>query len=453
MSGRDGLESRTLETTAAAAFSPQPGAPLRAALIQEMWWAWVKEWPVQAPHERLYLYLRFDGADPVKVEAAVRALIARHDTLRSRFTPQDGQLTLNLTSADEFRIERERLESADEGQLAEARQRFAAEPLRIDAPWLIRARIVEAPGVALLCLVFHHMVFDARSRVLVEQELRAAVEGEVPAGRPQQFTDWAAWEQAWAADDGRALTAHWRRWLTEAPALANPAGGELAWRPGHKVYWEFEIGGEPAARLKAMVAPSTPFRALLAATAIAAARWSGQHRVVIRVVGDLRTSRPLADMVGNLVCTDILALDVPEAPDVAALMQQAGAANRAAVALRCPNLLGLADSEAWPDLSEGGVGAKTALTLNYMPLYKLRGGQPPAPGALGAWAPPVPTRSAQREYWPVPVCPINLRIWDWGERLVCRMEFDDDAIPEAEQRRLVDLFGEVVRAIPEGARA
>jgi hypothetical protein len=321
--------------------------------------------------------------------------------------------------------------------------------MRIGDPWLTRARIVTAPGTVLLCLVFHHMVFDARSRVLVEQELRAAVEGAgVAAGRPQQFTDYAAWEQAWMAGEGRPLADDWRRWLAGAPVLANPAGGDLRWRPGHKVYWEFEIAGEAAARLKAAVAPSTPFRALLAATAMAVARWAGQERVVIRVVGDVRTSRPLADMVGNLVCTDLVALAVPDAPDVAALMAEAGAANRAAVARRCPNLLGLPGAAAYPDLSEDGIGTKTAVTLNYMPLYKLRGGAPPAPGALGASAPPVPTRSAQREFWPTPVCPINLRIWDWGERLVCRMEFDDDAIPEPHQRALVDLFVQAVRDLP-----
>jgi hypothetical protein len=65
----------------------------------------------------------------------------------------------------------------------------------------------------------------------------------------------------------------------------------------------------------------------------------------------------------------------------------------------------------------------------------------------------VAVRSAQREFWPVPVCPINLRIWDRGARLECRLEFDDDAIAEADQRRLAALFIDAVHDLPAGAVA
>lgn len=457
MTGRNGPGPHAPDPAALQAaaepFTPLAGAAPRPALIQRMWWEWVKDWPSPAPHERLYLYMRLDGVTAAAAEAAVAGLIARHDTLRSRFSDVDGRLTLMLNDAADFAVQTVAVDAAGdalEAAFTAERTRFAAEPLPFDGPWLSRARIAAAPSGVLICLAFHHLVFDARSRVLVEQELRARLSpdwDEPP--RPRQYVDYAAWEAAWLERSG-ALAAYWRDWLAAAPTLRGPGGRPLVWRPSHKVYWEFEIAGEPVERLKAIAPTSTPFRALLAAVALAVSRWAGQERVVLRTVGDLRTTRPLTDMIGNLVCTDLVVLETPAEPDAAALIEQAGAAYRSAVQLRCPNLLGLPDSPAFPDVSENGVGTKTAMTMNYMPLYKLLGTEPPAPGALGAYAPPVPTRMAQREYWPTPVCPLNLRIWDWGERLVCRMEFDDDATTEADQRRLNDLIIEAVRRLPDG---
>jgi hypothetical protein len=419
-----------------------------------MWWDWVKGWPSQAPHELLYLYMRLDGVDAGAAETALRGLIARHDTLRSRLREEDGHLSLTLNPAEDFSVETISIDppsgEALEAAFSAERARFAGEPVPFNGPWLSRARIVAAPSGLLVCLAFHHLVFDARSRVLVEQELRARLsDGWTEPPRPQQYTHYAAWEQGWLERSG-ALADYWREWLEAAPTLRSPSGGTLVWRPSYKVYWEFEIAGEPVERLKAIAPSSTPFRALLAAVALAISRWVGQERVVLRAVGDLRTTRPLKDMIGNLVCTDLVVIETPPEPDAAALIEQAGAAYRSAVQLRYPNLLGLPGAPAFPDVSENAIGTKTAVTVNYMPLYKLRGREPPAPGALGAYAPPVPTRMAQREFWPTPVCPLNLRIWDWGERLVCRMEFDDDATSEAEQRRLNDLIIEAVRRLPGG---
>ncbi|HTI66906.1 MAG TPA: condensation domain-containing protein [Caulobacteraceae bacterium] len=439
---------------AAEPFRALADRPPTAAAIQRMWWGWVHGHPVQLPHERLYLFVRFEDVDPLAAEAAVRATIARHDTLRSRFAEQDGGLQAWVNPAEDFRVDLVRLDVTEDldAAIEAERVRFTVPELRIDGDWLARARVVAGGSSLLVCLVFHHMVFDARSRLLLEQELLLRLApGTDPArdlGRPAQYLDYAAWERDWLEREGAALCAYWRAWLASVPPLRNPRGGVLAWRPGHKAYYDVEISGPPVERLRALAGEATPFRLLLVALALAVSRWTGQARFALRVVGDLRTTRPMPDMVGNLVCTDLVAMDVPPQPDIRALLDQAGAANRTATQLRCPNLLGLPDSERFPDVSDLGIGTRAAVTLNYMPLYKLRGDEAPTPAAPGAYAPPVATRSAQTEYWPTPVCPVNLRIWDWGNRLVCRMEFDDDAITEADQHRLIDLFAQAVGDLP-----
>lgn len=444
-------------SAAAEPFAPLDDSPPVPALIQEMWWGWVKGWPVQLPHERLYLFLRLEDAGPAAAERAIGALIARHHTLRTGFVETDERLAAFLHAAREFPVETVRIEDGSEAAYEAERLRFTGDELRIESGWLTRARVVAGPKGVLICLLFHHMVFDARSRLLVERELRERLApGTDPArdlGPVDQYIDYAAWERLWLSRTGADLAGYWHEWLAAMPATGNPAGGVLSWRPGHKVYYDFEVAGPAVEGLRALAGDATPFRLLLAATGKAVAAWTGQPRFALRVVGDLRTTRPMPDMIGNLVCTDLVEVDLTGAPALPALLEALGASYRTATQARCPNLLGLPGSPAFPDVGPHSIGTKTAVTLNYMPLYKLRGQQPPPVGAPGASAPAVPTRSAQREYWPTPVCPINLRIWDWGDRLVCRMEFDDDVIAEPDQRRLIDLLTAAVANLPADADA
>lgn len=450
--GVDGLATQALVEAARAAaaepFSPAEASPLHPALIQKMWWGWVKGHPAQLPHEKLFLFLRLEDVGVDDACTAIRALIARHATLRSRFAEEGGALRLDLNDAGAFEVEVARVDGgADlEAGVEAERVRFCARDLRIEGEWLSRARVV-ASGDAdiLIVMAFHHMIFDARSRLLVEQELRQRlVPGADPGAAPgpaAQFIDYAAWERDWLARTGEALSAYWRGRLRALPALRNPGGGEaLRWRPGHKAYYDFELAGEGVTRMRALSQASTPFKALMAATAVAVARWAGQERFVLRVVGDQRTTRPMPDMIGNLVCTDLTEMCVAPGSEVGDVLDAAAEGYRAATRLRCPNLLGLPDSAAFPDVADDSVGGKTAVTLNYMPLFRFKAddGPAPAPGR------PIATRIDQRDFWPTPVCPINLRIWDWGGRMVCRMEFDDDVIAEADQRRLIALFIDAV---------
>jgi hypothetical protein len=438
-------------------FSVPPHRPVVPAEIQKMWWGWVHGHAVQLPHERLYLFARLDGVRPEDAAAAMRAIVARHHALRTRFAERDGVLNARLNAAEDFQVETVRLDGADDLEAAfeAARAAFSRPELRIEGPWLVRGRVVVGDGRLMVCFVFHHQVFDARSRMLVEQELRQRLEpGTDPGGdlgAPGQYLDYAAWEQDWLATSGAALVRYWRAWLGTVPPLANPGGGALVWRPSHKVYYDLELSGEPIDRLRTMAGAATSFRLLLVATGLAVSRWAGQRRFAIRTVGDLRTTRPLDDMVGNLVCTDLVAMDMAEGATLQALVDQARTGHKAATGLRCQNLLGLPDSPAFPDVSEVSIGTRTAVTLNYMPNYRLRGGAPPIPGAPGAYGPATVTRDTQREFWPTPVCPINLRIWDWGSRLVCRMEFDDDAISEADQRGFIDHLARAIRGLPDMA--
>jgi hypothetical protein len=103
-----------------------------------------------------------------------------------------------VNDADDFAVEVAAAPPGDDLAAAFAleRARFSRPELPIDSPWLARARVVAGDGQVLICLVFHHMVFDARSRLLVEQELRARLAPGADPGavrpRAQQYLDYAA---------------------------------------------------------------------------------------------------------------------------------------------------------------------------------------------------------------------------------------------------------------------
>jgi hypothetical protein len=408
------------------------------------------------PHERLCIVVPLVGVDPRLAEACMRILIERHATLRSRFEVVDGELAIGLNPPEEFEVETASV--TGDGGLAEAlesvRLRLLALPIRIQDPWLARGRIVERDGEAVgAALVAHHMVLDARSLVLLEKELRALIEAKGDASALQeapQYVHYGAWERDWLDREGGPLLAWWRDWLQDAPALTTPNGRPLVWSPGNKAYWDATFTGSGVERLRRLTAAAncTGFTAVLAVTAFAASRWAQQSRFPVRVIGDLRTSRALASMVGNLVCTDLVDMRAAEGASVLERLRDAAVEYTAACRLRLPNLLGLPDSPTFPDVRPGSIGAKTALTLNYLPIYAFRGALPPLPDQA-----PVAAPLDQSEHWPTPMCPINLRVWDYGPRLYAKMEFNGDLITTDEQRRFAELFAAGLVELSDAALA
>jgi hypothetical protein len=304
----------------------------------------------------------------------------------------------------------------------------------------------------LVAVAFHHILGDGRSLLLMEEDLVRDLSAEVAPPRPAavQFTDYATWERRWLDGAGAPLLDYWRRWVAEAEPLRGPDDQPLQWRQGVKVYYECDLGAGVVQGLRSLAAErsSTPFLLLLSALSLAVARWSGQSRFVMRSVGDLRTSRTLSAMVGNLVCTDLLEIDTT-AGEFADVVRRTGAEYMNATRLRCPNLLGLPGAGDFPDPSPDGVAAKTAVTINYLPIYAFL--EPPA-GPADDGARPVLRKGAKQEFWRTPICPIYLRIWDWGPRHSLLFEFVEELVDETRQRQLMDLFIDIVWEITDERR-
>lgn len=427
-----------------------PSAELRPSLLQELWWHWYGLPARQLNQERLPLVKLFHGAPAARVADALRGIVGRHHTLRSSFHEEAGQLVVTLNDADALPIEFAEVDGSRppdelEAELKAQAAEYASRQLPLDGAWLLRARIVAlAPDISLLLCVFHHIIVDAASLLLILSELDARL-ADPPRALPPaaQFTDYAAWEREWMADAARRpLIDYWAQRFRDQPELLGPVTGRsLAWQPGNKVDYRFVV---PAAQLSRLQAAATRlhtslFSALVSAFGVALARWSGVERFPVRCVGDLRTSPELAPIVGYLICSDVIEIDASTDADFVSMLRANEVESHSAMMLRVPTLMRHPVREAGSGIEDPrGIAA----TINMFSV-RIPGAGTPADDTPDPPWPPHVTRTAG-EPWPIPLPSIYLRLIDYGHALEGSLELNDSLLSAAEQAALIDALFEAI---------
>ncbi|WP_317957532.1 condensation domain-containing protein, partial [Paenibacillus chitinolyticus] len=173
--------------------------------------------------------LRLEGEpDAARLEQAFRALIRRHEALRTAFTLRDGVPVQRIAPKEappEFTLPRIRVQGE-----AEARQAARAfiRPFDLEQAPLLRAALVDEGGNRHRLLVdMHHIVSDGVSTAILLEELSRLYNGEGEA-LPElriQYKDYAVWQQSETGSERvRAQEAYWlERLKGELPVLDLPA--------------------------------------------------------------------------------------------------------------------------------------------------------------------------------------------------------------------------------------
>ena len=213
-------------------------------------------YPASHAQARLYLASRMEGggdsagaaynitfalplSEPLDLDAlrnALRRLSDRHETLRTGFAEEDGQIVQRIAADAVPPLTVEDVSSAAEPRAESLRlaRREAATPFDLTKPPLLRARAIRlGKGVQnqdeewLVLLVLHHIVGDGWSSQILLRELaafyRATKRAEVPSlpALPIAYRDFAAWQNR---RDWTDSAAHWRAELAGAPEqIAIPA--------------------------------------------------------------------------------------------------------------------------------------------------------------------------------------------------------------------------------------
>ncbi len=272
------------------------------------------------------------------VRDALNEMLRRHETLRTTLHETDGQVWQVIAEDWQVALPVVDLSTFPEEQCEQQAQveirRCWDQPFDLRNGPLLRAELVrlsETDQVVALCA--HHTVFDGVSIGLFGQEflqICQALVDEAPSPLPDlevQYADYAVWQQSWLEED--RLTFHldyWKEQLAEAPeVLALPTDVP---RPDERSFeGDFlrrRLSPETTQRV-AQVSREyqvTNYITMLSSFAVFLSRYSGQDVVVIGVPIANRNRAELESMIGFLVNTVAVCVDLRGNPSFEEVLLQ-----------------------------------------------------------------------------------------------------------------------------------
>ncbi|HSL83851.1 MAG TPA: condensation domain-containing protein, partial [Thermoanaerobaculia bacterium] len=344
------FEGRTLEAVARAVedASEPPLPPIERVARDE-------PLPLTFPQERIWFVLelapgsvaynsqvtvRFEGplSAPV-LQRALSEVVRRHEAFRSRYFAVDGRPyqepvpppPVPLPLIDLRGLPAHRREEAVAGVvLQEGRRPFVVggEGAR---PLLVRWRLIlEEQGVASLQQVEHHFAHDGWAFAVVLSEIRALyeafAEGRPPSlPEPVQIGDAAVWQRRLMAGDRlREHLEYWTRRLQGAPpVLELPADRPRPPVPSYRgdvVRVELPLPLARGVRELARSRGVTLFAVLLAGFEALLSRYTGEDDLVVGSGNANRRTEEAEGVVGMLVNTLALRVDLGGEPSFAELL-------------------------------------------------------------------------------------------------------------------------------------
>ena len=325
-----------------AAFIAAQGDPARADLGAIARAPRIGPIPLSYAQERLWLVDQIDpgnvaynmpGAmrlrgplDSGALRRAVRAIVARHEPLRTRFPlGADGRPQQHVDPAEAWDLAVVDVGNHPQEDREAAAARLvhadAHAPFDLAAGPLFRVTLVRLdPERHLLVLNAHHSVFDGWSIGIFMRELAALYAG-FAAGRdvslPElavQYADYAVWQRDWLA--GASLEpalAYWRERLSGAAPLELPPDRPRMPVPSTRGATErlpLPSSLVSAAREVGQREGTTLYMTMLAAFAAVLARRTGQENFTLGTATSGRSRREIEELIGFFVNTVVLRLDV-----------------------------------------------------------------------------------------------------------------------------------------------
>ncbi|WP_164014774.1 non-ribosomal peptide synthase/polyketide synthase [Pyxidicoccus trucidator] len=285
-------------------------------------------------HYNVPFLLQWKGAlDADVLERSLRALAARHESLRTTFTEQRGRPVQVIAPEPSLSLPVVDLSGlSPEAREVEAR-RYAAEeaarPFDLERGPLLRGLLLRLESSShTLLLTLHHIIFDGESVAVLLRELgalyAALASGTALPPLPIQYADFAVWQQRCA--QGGALEpqlAWWRERLAGLESLELPAdrpAPAVRTREGARLQRVLPRRLTDALAALGRREGVTRFMLLLAAFQVLLSRYTGQTDVAVGAPSSGRTRREVEGLIGFFVNTLVLRGDLSRGPTFRALL-------------------------------------------------------------------------------------------------------------------------------------
>ncbi|OWA20943.1 non-ribosomal peptide synthetase [Streptomyces sp. CS057] len=310
--------------------------------------------PLSPAQQRLWFLDRFDGGgaaynipfvlrlrgevDVPALDAALRDVVARHESLRTVFPETAGVPRQRVVAVRELPSVLRVVEVAPEevpARLAAAESRGFA--LGEELP--VRAELLRPGGVEhVLSVVVHHIAADGWSLGPLVRDLATAYTARSTGGAPEweplpvQYADYTLWQRALLGDEGWADSrsarqlSYWERALAGLPVeLELPADRPrpgVAGRRGEVVDFELDAGLHRDLAEVARSCGASTFMVLQAALAVLLHRLGAGEDIPIGSPVAGRTDEALDASVGVFVNTLVLRTDVSGRPSFTELVER-----------------------------------------------------------------------------------------------------------------------------------
>ncbi|WP_327195507.1 non-ribosomal peptide synthetase, partial [Paenibacillus alvei] len=317
-----------LEAAEGRTFEALVPAPLQSA------------YPLSSAQKRLYVLQQLEGAelsynmpaalrltgalDRQRLEAALQALIARHESLRTAFAAVDGEPMQRIIEAPGFTVMYEEARGAE----AQAFIRRFLRPFDLGVAPLLRTTVVRLDETDhVLLFDMHHIISDGTSMNILVQELTKLYAGEELAPLRLQYKDYALWQQGYRQSAAyRKMESYWlSQFAGELPVLSLPTDAP---RPvvrsfeGDRVEFELDSMLAEAVRGLARENGATVYMVLLAAYSALLGRLSGQEEVIVGTSIAGRSHADLQGMLGMFVNTLALRMNPSGEKSFSAYLQE-----------------------------------------------------------------------------------------------------------------------------------
>lgn len=240
-----------------------------------------------------------DAVHERDLHAALRLLVARHPSLRTRFTTVAGTTYQQVLAPAEVPLPLP-VRSAEPGALA-AELIAVPVPLSADFPW--SAVLARGTGTSELIMTLNHMITDGTSQGVLRSDLRAILvhllrgEDLPPVPPAPAYAEYARRQNAAEEADAARLLGFWRNELAGLAPTALPRRPGAGPQDARGAYAALRLADSPVAAAGEL--RCTPFALLLAAFTDVLAEHLGRDDLAVQIPTTGRPHPATLPVVGN----------------------------------------------------------------------------------------------------------------------------------------------------------